>query len=134
MDPEDTPGRDSHINEIGLSDCKFVPSVISFPSQDPLGKKSFGPELSAEIARNIQDSTLPAGSSKPLGQQADSLVDSSARLYALERIHRAGQIIVCRKIVLACLEVLVKTLSFEEVRLALVDLGIDNVQVSSYNF
>eukprot|EP00794_Sanderia_malayensis_P009528 gene9528-10514_t len=129
LDPEENPNRnDQHMKDIGLSDCRFVPPVISFPYHDPLGHKATTGLVSPSPVQLDDDSAVASGSVRSLGQQADCLTDARARLYALDRISRACQVIVSRKIVYTMLEVLVKTLNFDEISQALVDLGIDNVQ------
>ncbi len=130
MDPDDTSDRsDQHIEDIGLSDCKFVPSVISFPGHDPLGQRTTREPSPTMLPKFSDKSSSEFESALSLGQQADALTDSNARLYALGRISRASQVLVSRKIVYSVLDVLVKTLNIEEISRALVDLGVDNVQL-----
>ena len=128
MDPDDNCDRTDHIGDVGLSDCKYLPTTIEFSGQDPLGQQLGNPNTGAILLVETEDASSPLRLSKSLGRQADSLSKSPARMYALDRISRACCVIVSRKIVHALLDVLVKTLSFEEISQALFDLGIDSAQ------
>lgn len=128
LDDDSSPETSNAVHDLGLSDCKYIPHLVEFPNQDPLGKKTVEINYSELLKADSEDDFMDCSLMKPLGVQANSLKEKDARLYALERVARACQIIVSKQIVFAILDSLVKTLSFDEISSALNDLGVDNVQ------
>ena len=128
MDNDSSQETNNVVHDLGLSDCKYIPHLVEFQNQDPLGKKTVEINYSELLKADPEDDFMDCSLMKPLGVQANSLKEKDARLYALERIARACQIIVSKQIVFAILDSLVKTLSFDEISSALNDLGVDNVQ------
>ena len=118
----------SHLNSLGLSDCKYTPPLIEFTEQDPLGKSNIQTNFVNSLTKDSDDYAQIMAVTKSLGQQADSLTDQKARLYALERMYKAIRIKVSRKIVFSVLDAMVRTLSFDEINTALNDLEVDDVQ------
>ena len=128
LDSDSSQETTNAVHDLGLSDCKYIPHLVEFPNQDPLGKKTVEINYSELLKADPEDDFMDCSLMKPLGVQADSLKEKDARLYALERVARACQIIVSKQIVFAILDSLVKTLSFDEISSSLNDLGVDNVQ------
>lgn len=117
----------SHLNCLGLSDCKYIPSVIEFNEQDPLGQLSVKTNYLDLFSRDCDKLAQFMVVTKSLGEQASSLKDRKARMYALERVSKAIRINVSKKIAFSVLDAVVRTLNFDEIKVALNDLGVDNV-------
>ena len=80
------------------------------------------------LGNDSNESTTQLSFRKPLGVQANSIKQQKGRLYALERITKASRILVSRSIVFSVLDALVRTLSFNEISVALAELGLHEVQ------
>ena len=118
----------SHLNPLGLSDCKFTPPVIEFTEQDPLGKSNVQTNYANLLTRDYNDPSQMTALTRSLGEQANGLKVQKERLYALERISQAIKIKTSKQIVFCVLDAMVTTLSFDEINMALSDLEMDSVQ------
>ena len=118
----------SHLNSLGLSDCKFTPPVIEFTEQDPLGKSNVQTSYANLLTKDYDEHSQMIALTKSLGEQANGLKERKERLYALERIIQAIRIKVSKRIVFSVLDAMAKSLSFDEINMALNDLELDNVQ------
>jgi len=118
----------SHLIPLGLSDCKFTPSVIEFTEQDPLGKSNVQTNYANFLTKDYDEYSHMVALTISLGEQAQKLKNQKERLFALERILQSCRVKISKRIVFSVLDALVKTLSFDEINLALNDLEVDNVQ------
>ncbi|XP_041057144.1 probable E3 ubiquitin-protein ligase HERC1 isoform X1 [Carcharodon carcharias] len=115
---------------LGLNDSKLIPDPVQFPEQDPLG---------ASVANdNTQDLLLKKGLNKidektssrlTLGEQAASLRDTQERVFALQRITMAMQILLAHTMVMKALSLISVSGSMCSQTSGLEALGLTDIRI-----
>ncbi|XP_067888501.1 probable E3 ubiquitin-protein ligase HERC1 isoform X5 [Heterodontus francisci] len=92
---------------LGLNDNKLIPDPVHFPELDPLGA-SVATDNTQDmlLKKGLNRSDEKANSRLTLGEQAASLRDTQERVFALQRITMAMQILLAHTMVMKALSLI----------------------------
>ncbi|XP_043542936.1 probable E3 ubiquitin-protein ligase HERC1 isoform X3 [Chiloscyllium plagiosum] len=115
---------------LGLNDSKLIPDPVQFPEQDPLGA-SVATDNTHEmlLKKGLNRSDEKTNTKLTLGEQAASLRDTQERVFALQRITVAMQILLAHTMVMKALSLISVSGSMCSQTSGLEALGLTDIRV-----